>query len=74
MEPETYRVEIDEAICAGTSNCVEDAPDAYEIGPNGLARLKDSHLAASMLLVGAQACPVMAIRLFHPVTNQQVYP
>ncbi|MFZ5478440.1 MAG: ferredoxin [Myxococcota bacterium] len=58
------RVEIDPALCIGSSNCWEEAPEAYEVDERGLARLKDPRAVAEALLRGARACPMNAIRVF----------
>lgn len=67
-----YRVVIDPKICSGTSNCVEDAPSAFEVGDDGIARVIDLS-DPEALLRGAQACPVEAIRLFD-ASGTRVYP
>lgn len=68
-----YRVEIDPRLCSGTSNCVEDAPLAYEMGEDGISRIIASASEADML-VGAEACPVQAIQIFDAQTGKRVYP
>ena len=68
-----YRVEIDVRLCCGTSNCVEDAPLAYEMGDDGIARLI-AGASDSDLLAGAQACPLEAIRIFDAQTGKRVHP
>lgn len=67
-----YRVEIDPKSCSGTSNCVEDAPSAFEVGDDGIARCIDRS-DAEALLRGARACPVEAIRLYD-ASGTRVYP
>jgi ferredoxin len=74
MQAASYRIVIDKSLCAGTSNCVEDAPEVYEIGEDGLARVKNPAADSSAVLAGAEACPVQAIFLFDPISNKQVYP
>lgn len=68
-----HRVEIDPRLCSGTSNCVEDAPEAFDIGPDGIARLlpgaKDEDV-----LTGARACPMDAIRVFDAQTGKRLHP
>ena len=67
-----YRVVIDPKVCSGTSNCVEDAPSAFEVGDDGLARVIDTS-DPEALLRGARACPVEAIHLFD-ASGTRVYP
>ena len=68
-----YRVEIDLRRCSGTSNCVEDAPEAYEIGPDGLARVRPG-ASDEDLRLGASVCPMDAILLFDATTGTKVKP
>jgi len=58
------RVEIDPALCIGSSNCMEEAPEAFEVDEHGLAVLRDTHASAEAVLAGARACPMDAIRVF----------
>ena len=67
----TYLVEIDEGACAAHGDCVDVAPEVFELadvavvignGPDGL------------LLEAAEACPSTAIRLIDADTDEQVYP
>jgi len=67
----TYVIEIDEDACAAHGDCVDAAPDVFELGdvaivigtgPDGL------------LLKAAEACPSTAIRLLDPDTEEQIYP
>jgi ferredoxin len=69
----TYRVQIDPKSCAGTSNCVEEAPAAFLIGEDGLARAMPQASAAD-LLRGAEACPISAISLYDTTTGKRVFP
>lgn len=71
---DTLLVQIDPRLCAGTSNCVEEAPEAFGIGADGLARLLVPGLPAELLLRGAEACPVSAISLTDPLTGKKVFP
>lgn len=70
----SLRVEIDARICAGTSNCVEDAPDVFEVGDDGIAFLKKKDAELERLLLGASACPVQAIHIFDAVTGKRLFP
>lgn len=70
-----YRVVIDEKLCIGSSNCMEEAPDAYEVDERGIAVLvrPTGRASADALLRGAQACPVDAISLFDDA-GRRVHP
>ena len=66
-------VEIDRRLCSGTSNCIEDAPLAYELGPDGLARVRTGATDED-LLIGARTCPMDAIRVIDPLTGKRLHP
>jgi len=68
-----YRVELDRKLCSGTSNCVEDAPLAFEMGDDGIAHAL-SGAASDDMLRGAASCPVEAIRVYDIVTGKRVFP
>jgi ferredoxin len=68
-----YRVVIDEKLCIGSSNCMEEAPDAYEVDDRGIAVLVRPPASDEALLNGARACPVDAIVLFEP-DGRRVHP
>jgi ferredoxin len=68
-----YRVEVDRKLCSSTSNCVEDAPLAFEMGEDGIARALPG-ATPDDLLRGAQACPVEAIRVYDTATGKRVFP
>lgn len=73
MSPRTLRVEIDRALCVGTSNCAEAAPEAYEMDEDCVPHAAEA-AAEAALLAGAEACPVGAISLFDRTTGARVYP
>lgn len=66
-----YLAEIDEAACAAHGDCVDVAPEVFELGDvaHVIGRGPDE-----LLLAAADACPSAAIRLIDLSTNQQVYP
>ena len=68
-----YRVEIETRTCIGSSNCAEEAPDAYTVNDASVAELVRPAAPDEALLRGAQACPVDAIRLFD-AAGQRVLP
>ncbi len=76
------RVVIDEKLCIGSSNCMEEAPEAYEVDERGIAVLVrvatssepgSSQASDEALLRGARACPVDAICLFDSA-GRRVHP
>lgn len=69
-----YKVIIDPHLCAGTSNCVEDAPEAYEMDlDRALATLKLPQASDEALLRGAKACPMQAISILDS-NGRRVFP
>lgn len=68
-----YRVVIDRTLCSGTSNCVEDAQDAYEIGDDAIA-VVIAGASDDDLLRGARACPLEAIAVFDIQTGKRIHP
>lgn len=68
------RAEVDPKLCIGSSNCVEEAPAAFELNEQGLARVLGGAVSEEELLRGARACPVSAIRLYEIATHRRVFP
>lgn len=68
-----YRVVIDRNLCSGTSNCVEDAQDAYEMGDDAIA-VVIAGASDEDLLRGARACPLEAIEVFDTQTGKRIHP
>lgn len=69
----SLKVEIDWNVCSGTSNCMEEAPDVYEVNDRGLALVRPGAHSDEEILAGARSCPVDAIKVFD-ATGRQVYP
>lgn len=67
----TYVVEIDESACAAHGDCVDLAPEVFEL--DDVARVIGSG-PDELLLEAAEACPSAAIRLIDATNNEQVYP
>jgi ferredoxin len=66
-----YLVEIDEGACAAHGDCVDLAPEVFEL--DDVARVVGSG-PDELLLSAAEACPSAAIRLLDANTADQVYP
>lgn len=73
MTPTALRVVVDRRLCVGTSNCAEEAPDAFEMDESA-APHPIPGASVQALFVAAQACPVGAITLYDAATGRQVYP
>jgi ferredoxin/phthalate 3,4-dioxygenase ferredoxin subunit len=57
-------ITVDSDKCCGYGDCVLAAPDVYELGDDGVARvLPGADLSAPEVWEGADACPVAAIEL-----------
>jgi ferredoxin len=67
----TYLVEIDEAACAAHGDCVELAPEVFELGE--VARVIGDG-PDDLLLAAAETCPSTAIRIIDAQTQATVYP
>ena len=67
----TYLVEIDEDACAAHGDCVDAAPEVFEL--DDVARVIGTAEDA-ILLSAAEACPSTAIRVIDPRTAEQIYP
>jgi ferredoxin len=70
------RVEIDEGLCGGASECVRSLPELFELGTEGRATLRDdpSRRDRGELLAAAWACPTSAIRVFDGDLELDPYP
>lgn len=66
-----YVPRIEETACAGHGDCVEIAPDVFEL--DDIARVIGSG-PPELILEAAEACPSAAISVFDEDTGQQVYP
>ncbi len=67
----TYIAEVDEPACAGHGDCVEQAPDVFEL--DDVAHVVGSG-PDEQLLAAAEACPSAAIRIVDAETGAHVYP
>lgn len=57
-------VEIDQAICIGSGDCVRIAPVAFDLDDDGLAVLLDpASTSSEALRLAASSCPSGAIRI-----------
>jgi ferredoxin len=67
----TYVVEIDEDACAAHGDCVDVAPEVFELGE--IAEVIGTG-PDTLLLAAAEACPSTAIRIIDRQTDEQIYP
>jgi ferredoxin len=59
-----YRIEIDRSLCSGFGSCAGLAPDAVELGSDGIARARVHETADEAILEAAGSCPMGAIAVF----------
>ena len=67
----SYFVEVDDSACAAHGDCVDLAPEVFEL--DDVARVIGSG-SDELLLAAADGCPSAAIRVIDERTNEQVYP
>jgi ferredoxin len=70
-----FTIEVDRELCFGFGDCVDSAPDVFQldeegksvvIDPNG-----DDH---DSIVMAAQDCPVDAIAIVDSSSGEQIYP
>lgn len=66
-----FVVEIDEEACAAHGDCVDVAPEVFDL--EQVARVIGEG-PDDVLFAAAEACPSVAIRLLDARTHEQVYP
>jgi ferredoxin len=66
-----YLARIDESACAADGDCVDVAPEVFEL--DDVAQVIGT-APDEVLLAAAEACPSAAIVLVDQRTNEQVYP
>lgn len=57
----TYRITIDRNLCSGFGSCVELAPQAYELGADGIANVLVHETEDPSVVEAAGTCPMGAI-------------
>ena len=57
----TYRITIDRNLCSGFGSCAELAPDAYELGADGIAHALVHETDDPNVVEAAGTCPMGAI-------------
>lgn len=67
----SYLPRIDENACAAHGDCVDIAPNVFEL--DDVARVIGTG-PPELILEAAEACPSVAITVIDEDTNEQVYP
>ena len=65
-----YRIQIDRSLCSGFGSCADLAPEAFEVGPDGIARACVEHSPDDSVIEAAGSCPMGAIAVFAPDGEQ----
>ena len=66
-----YIAEVDEGACAAHGDCVDVAPEVFEL--DDVATVVGTG-PDELLMAAARACPSSAIRIIDRRTDEQVYP
>jgi len=74
------QIKIQRDLCVGTTACVDQAPDTYELGSDSIVKIKDgfdltkaSEEQKLKLIEGAKSCPVKALVIIDD-EGKQVWP
>lgn len=65
-----YRIQIDRSLCSGFGSCVDAAPEAIDIGPDGVATARDGD-HDDRVLEAARGCPMGAITVFDAESDER---
>jgi len=67
------RIEVDRALCIGSGDCVDTAPEVFELDAEDKARVIDSDGAPTDVVIEAAGnCPVTAIFVYDE--SGDIYP
>jgi ferredoxin len=69
------RIVVDRLRCIGAGNCVDTAPDVFQLDETHTSIIVNPQGATTDVIVAAaQACPVDAIKIIDEKAGQQLYP
>lgn len=69
------KVTIDRDLCIGAAPCVAIAPEVFELDAEGKAIVIDPRgTDDETIMLGAEACPTLAVILFDEESGQQIFP
>ncbi|OQX79199.1 MAG: hypothetical protein B6D56_07530 [Candidatus Omnitrophica bacterium 4484_70.1] len=57
------KIIIDESACVGCGLCVNSSPECFEMGEDGVAKVKSADCQDSNIQEVIDQCPVSAIKL-----------
>ena len=72
MTDTTWTIQLDEGLCSGMGDCVRIAPDAIELGADGIATLRVGTSDDPAVLDAVRACPMAALAAYRTDTGAQV--
>ncbi len=73
QEAHGWKIQIDRALCVGFGDCVEAAPDAFDLDSESIAVFLDpGAVPADALKQACEVCPVDALMIFDADGNQIV--
>lgn len=65
------KIVVDQDLCIGAASCVVVTPGIFQLNDEQKAYIVDPEAADDdMLLLSAQSCPVLAIKLYDEEGNQ----
>jgi ferredoxin len=69
------RIVVDRLRCIGAGNCMDTAPDVFQLDENHTSVIVNPLGATpDVILAAAEACPVDAIKVIDDKAGQQLYP
>ena len=69
------KIKIDRDLCIGAAPCVAIAPEVFELDEEGKAIVIDPKGADDeTIMLGAEACPTLAVILFDEESGDQIFP
>jgi ferredoxin len=70
-----FTIEVDRELCFGFGDCVDSAPDVFELdGENKSVVVDPDGADRDEIMLAAQDCPVDAIFIVDEESGEQLYP
>lgn len=70
-----HRIEIDVDLCSSYGECVDVAPEVFQLNEEDLSYVVDPKGADDETVrEAAEACPVNAIALYDPDSGEKIFP
>ena len=67
------RIRIDPTLCVSFGDCVDAAPDAFELDDEGIVRFREpGRVVRDVLLAACDVCPVDALSVWDAAGRQLV--